>query len=886
MSAMSGGQASYYLGLGREDYYLQGGEPPGQWYGEGAAALGLTGPVEADHLYNLFAGRSPWGDRSLIQRQNHARKAEHRPGWDLTFSAPKSVSVLWSQAEEPVRAVLQSLHARAVQAALEYLQDTAASTRRGKGGKVLEPGGLIVSTFEHSTSRALDPQLHTHALVMNLCVRKDGTTGTLSSLDLFLSKMAAGALYRAELARGLREELGLLVRRERSWFEVEGVPRDLIETFSKRREAIEEALRKTGLTSAAAAAAAAIQTRTAKQGASRFDLFQEWRAEGMRHGWSTAEAGALSRPQSSTIDRLDRTAVAAEVCRLATDRLTGDAAHFTRRDFVRYLAEEAQGRGLGAAEVRQAADAFLSGSRSIIRLGEHRGEERFTTRAMLELERELLGGADTLRRNGSHRLEPETVMGIIARQGAALSEEQLKAVWHVTSQSGALAVVSGMAGTGKTRMLEMARSAWEADGYRVEGAALAARAAKELTSGSGIPADTIARTLMDLASGKKKIDGKTILVVDEAGMVATPDMRRLILACREAGTKLVLVGDERQLQPIGPGAPFLELGERHGRAELKDIRRQNDEWARVAVKDMAAGRAREALAAFAERGLVKVSQTRNESMVDLVARWRSDGGNPEETLILAGTRNEVRNLNRLVQEQRLQAKELGQLSTLIDNERIHLGDRVMFTKNRRALGVENGAKGTVCGLSGDGERMSVRLDNGEKVTLWTPGFVDLTLGYAATTHKAQGATTARTYVLGGGPMQARELSYVQASRAKVETRFFATAAETGDDIANLAREMERSRQKEMAHAVLRRQENKSSQPSQPSQPSKPSPAPEQKRPVTPTRPVSPVRPEVTEVAPKPQKEVPRVPPVPPVPPVQTETEQQQPQRQSHERRRR
>jgi|APThiThiocy_ev2_2_1041544.scaffolds.fasta_scaffold01801_10 Ti-type conjugative transfer relaxase TraA len=803
MSAMSSGQASYYLGLAREDYYLQGGEPPGQWFGRGAEVLGLSGQVESDHLYNLFDGLSPRGDISLVQRQNHEGKAEHRPGWDLTFSAPKSVSTMWSQADEETRSKLQRIQDRAVKAALGYLQDTAASTRRGREGKRLEEVGLVAALFEHSTSRALDPQLHTHALIMNVSVRDDGTTGTLSSLDLFLSKMAAGALYRAELAKGLQVELGLILRRERTWFEIEGVSKELVQEFSKRREAIEEQLAKSGLSSAEAAAVAAIQTRTAKDGVSRAELFQEWRREGERLGWSADQVdrliGMLSKYRSLAEERQG-------ACERATERLTWDEAFFSERDFVRYVAEESQGRGLGAKEVRESASRFLNQSPEIVRLGLYNGEQRFTTRKMMELESELLSAAAEMAKNDRHQLHAETVMGTFAKHGG-LSEEQLQAVWHITRESGAIAVVSGMAGTGKTRMLDVAREAWESEGYRVEGAALAARAAKELKAGSDIESATIARTLMDIDRGRIKLDNRTILVVDEAGMVATPDMRRLSLACRDAGAKLVLVGDERQLQPIGPGAPFLELGERFGRAELTDIRRQSEEWARQAVRDMADGNARDALHAFAEHGLVTISSTRREAMGDLVAQWRADGEKPENTLILAGTRNEVRTLNELAQAERIRAGELGADAATVNGERIFLNDRVMFTKNKGTLGIENGAKGTVCGMAEDGTRLSVWLDSGEKVTIQPHAFPHISLGYAATTHKAQGATTLKAYVLGGGPMQGRELSYVQASRARLETRFFATAAETGDDIAQLAREMERSRQKLMAHTVIRQQED-------------------------------------------------------------------------------
>ena len=811
MSAMSGGQAGYYIELSRrEDYYLEGGEPSGRWFGEGAERLGLSGEVSPDHLYNLFDGLSPCGRVSLVQRQRHEGKAGHRPGWDCTFSAPKSLSALLSQSDEPTRRAIQDVHHQAVEAALGYLQDTAASTRRGKGGSRLERSGIAAAIFEHSTSRALDPQLHSHCLIMNLSVRRDGTTGTLSSLDLFLSKMAAGALYRTELAKGL-QDLGLLLRREKAWFEVEGVSARLVESFSKRRAAIEQAMAESGLSSAKSAAVAATRTRTAKEGVSRADLFQEWGREGERVGWGRAQAQAMFG--GATPPR-DSQAEARRACERATERLTQDEAHFTERDFVRYLAEESQTRGLGAVEVRRAAEEYLGSSPEIVRLGEHRGQQRFSTSAMILMEKALLETAQAVAGESGHRIRAQTAVETFSRYAGTLSEEQLRAAWHLTTETGGLAVVSGMAGTGKTTMLSLADEVWRTAGYRVLGATISARAAKELEEGSGIESDTVARTLLDLDRKKgRSLDERTVLVIDEAGMVATPEFLRLLKEVHKAGSKLILVGDERQLQPIGPGAPFLELAERHGRADLVDVRRQKEAWARQAVKDMAAGDSAAALQTFAEKGLLTFAETRTESIQELVTAWRKDGIPSEETLLLASTTADVDALNRAAQAARMAANELGSFSTEIEGQRMHEGDRIMFTKNRRTLGIQNGARGTIRSVSGDGERVAVTLDTGDRVTIEVADYPHLRLGYASTVHKAQGATTTRAYVLGGGPMESREIGYVETSRAREGTRIVSTGGGSvpDEDFERLVREMSRSRQKSMAHTVIREQGAKGEQ---------------------------------------------------------------------------
>lgn len=799
MSAMSGGQAQYYLGLAREDYYLEGGEPPGTWYGEGIAKFGLQGEVQSDQLYNLFDGLSPDGTTEVVQLQRHDGKAEHRPGWDLTFSVPKSVSVLWSQSSEENRQVIQRAHKQAVESALDYLQDTAAKTRRGKGGGQMEKAGLIIACFEHSTSRALDPQLHTHALVMNIAVREDGTTGTVSSLSLFQSKMVAGALYRLELSAILEQELGIPVAKHRTWFEVLGVPQDLMDEFSKRREAIEAELDRKGVSSAEASAVTAIETREAKEAVARSVLFEDWKGIGQALGWSSLEADALY----NVVPRgRDKEIELAGAIYLAAERLTTRQAHFTARDFTRFAAEEAQASGLQIHELVAGVNHHLAHSSEIVRLGRYYGEDRFTTREMLELEQSLFKNAGLLAKNVDHELYAETVIRYLSKSGS-LSEEQSKAVWHLTTGTGAIAVVSGMAGTGKTMMLNAARIAWDEEGYEVFGAALTAQAEQELTKGAGIKSSTIAKLLIEIEMGRSPLHSKSILVVDEAGMVATPDMERLVRHCNEVGAKLALIGDGKQIQPIGPGAPFIELGARYGQAELQDIRRQNDVWARRAVKDIAEGNAQAALDEYVSRGLVKVTDTRNEAMQALVKDWFEERTPLKECLILAATRADVKSLNNLAQTLRLEEGALTGEPVSIGEDRFYVGDRVMFTKNHRAMGFVNGSRGVIESFDTLSDRVSVRLDSGERVS-FEPGVMsDISLGYAATTHKAQGATSTRTYILAGGTMQDREMSYVQASRSREQTRFYMTRLESGDEIAHLAREMERSRQKDMASTVLR-----------------------------------------------------------------------------------
>lgn len=805
IGAMKSGQQGYYLALAREDYYLNGGEPPGVWHGEGAADLGLVGAVDGVALTRLFGGFHPTEEgRALVQ---NAGAEDRQAGWDLTFSAPKSVSVLWSQADEATRRILQQAHFAAVQAGLDYLEDEVAVTRLGKGGQEREPARLVIATFEHHTSRAQDPQLHTHALVMNACTSGDGRTRTVESRPFYQAKMAAGAIYRAEYALQLENGLDLRIERKGTLFEVGGVSEPLVAEMSKRRAEIKESLAEGGYSGAEAAARATLLTRGTKGTLSQEELLREWQSVGREFGWGPEEAAQLidaALPQTRLYPELERD----QALEKAAERATDQQSYFSRREFTRYLAEESQGRGIGAGEVRTLRDTFLADREEIVALGRHKGELVYTTRAMMEEEKKLLAAVERSRGAGMPGVSETLITGVIATR-KHFGEEQAKALRHITEtgEGGSIRMVSGMAGTGKTTLLHAARMAWELEGYEVRGAALSGKAAEGLSEGAGIRSDTLMRTLLDLKHGRMSLHARSILVVDEAAMVGTRMMRDLVDRVEKTGARLVLVGDAQQLQPIEAGGPFAEMERRLASVQLTDIKRQREEWAREAVKDFAGGDAQKGLQAYAERGLVTIEGDRRNAMESLISAWKEKGiRNPEQQLILAGTRKEAAILNRLAQEERKSAGRIEGEGIAIPGtgDRLYAGDRVLFTKKSRLHGVENGSKGDVVDVDAAKGTLTARLDNGDRVHLSLNSYAEVRPGYAMTTHKGQGATTEWGFILAGGSMQDKEISYVQASRSRSETRIFTDVEEAGENLTRLVRQMNASRQKEMAHTVEQR----------------------------------------------------------------------------------
>lgn len=795
---MGHGSEGYYLELTRADYYTGVGEPPGRWLGRGAEQLGLRSPVAGRDLRAAFAGFAPDG-RPLVR---NAGAASRQPGWDLTFSAPKTVSVFWAVAADAHRREVRLAHAEAVRAAVGFLEDAAGRSRVGRGGRRSVRVGLVVAAFEHGASRAGDPGLHTHALLLNLGVDDAGFTRTILSRPLYDAKMVAGAVYRTELAYQLRHRLGLETTPCRTWFEIAGVPEAAVDVFSKRRSQIMAELAAAGRSDPRAAAAAALKTRPAKLPAREASSFDRWRAEAGAVGFGRAAADALLRRGAPVADPRQRLTVAV---RAAASGLADRRGHFTEVEFVRAVAETVQADGVAAADVMLAARTFLAGSPEIVRLGAGSGAPRFTTRELFAVERQLLETAATAAKSSCEPAPDEVVAAAIGRR-PFLHPEQVAALRHLTCGTGRLRVIDGLAGTGKTTLLAAAREAWEGGGWRVIGAALAGQAAQGLQAGSGIPAATVHRRLLDLDAGRLVLTDRTVLVVDEAGMIGTRLLARVAVHARRADTLLVLVGDRRQLQsPVEAGGGFAAIGGRVGRAELAHITRQRERWAADAVRAVVAGNPMPALRAFADRGLLTVAEDRTAAACALAADWAAAGGvkDPVNHLILAGTNREAAVLNAHCRRERWRAGLLGGPSVRLDTVEFAAGDRVLFTRNSRPLGVTNGSLGTVCRTDPGRSLLVVRLDSGAVVAVPLADYPHVRPGYAVTTHKAQGATAAHAYVLAGGPMTDRELAYVQLSRAREGTRVYTDRLSAGDDLAELTRGFARTRRDRLAHDAAR-----------------------------------------------------------------------------------
>lgn len=480
---------------------------------------------------------------------------------------------------------------------------------------------------------------------------------------------------------------------------------------------------------------------------------------------------------------------------IALAGLTHLQATFTDHDLARFLHRHTDGKAQF-----DAALAKVRACEELVRLGrDGQGRERFSSREMLRVERGLEHDADRLAKRRGHVVPDRgqaTALAGSAAMGLALSPAQRDGFEHVTRR-GDLKLLVGYAGAGKTALLGAAREAWEGQGYRVRGAALSGMAAESLEGGSGIASRTLASLEQCWAQGRETLGPRDVLVIDETGLVGSRQLARVLGHGRDAGAKVVLVGDAEQLQAIEAGAAFRALAERHGAYELTEVRRQQADWQRDATRWLATGRTVQALGAYAAAGAVHGhvdAAAAREAVVDGWWRGRADAPQASQVM-LAYTRDDVAALNGLARGRMQAAGALGadQVVETARGARLFAeGERIVFLRNERDLGVRNGTLGVIETLSP--ARMGVRLDDGRRVAFDLKAYADLDHGYATTIHKSQGVTVDRAHVLAGGYMD-RHATYVAMTRHRESVSLHYDRQSFADEAA-LGRTLSRERTKD------------------------------------------------------------------------------------------
>ncbi len=652
------------------------------------------------------------------------------------------------------------------------MEREATFTRRGTNGREMLRGeGLVVAAFRHRTSRAGDPQLHTHAVVANTTFAA-GAGRRLDSRAIHRHAKTAGYLYHAALRDQLTRELGLTWGPvEKGTAEVHGIDEHVLRHFSRRRVEIEERMDERGEHTRAASRTAALATRKHKDYAVPTDrLREEWRARASEHGLTADDLHRLLQRRS--LDRGPDLDLAARSIGGGAG-VTKTSSTFDRRDVIRAWCER-HSSGASVERIEKLTDRWLA-SPHATRLEEARPSPtsgpRYTTPSMLQTERELIDGAKQRRRTGVALADAAHVDAALTER-PELSTEQQQAVRALTTSGDGVQVLRAAAGTGKTYALEAARAAWDASEQSVVGCALSARAARELQEQTAIPSITIAKLLGDLSQGWAP-EPCHVLVVDEAGMVGTRAMAQLARHAAQADLKLVLVGDDRQLPEIDAGGALAGISKRIGALELHDVRRQQHEWDRDALAALRHGKISDWARAYREHGRIHTASTSGKVRERIVDDWWEHARTGSDAVMIAHRRSDVADLNQRARERMHADKRLGEAELTFGNRTFAEGDRVLARRNDRQLQVTNGARGRVSGIDLDRRSLVIQPDTGEPTTL-DADYLDaghLDHAYATTAHALQGASVDHAHVLGTEDLY-REWGYTALTRHRHEAHFY------------------------------------------------------------------------------------------------------------------
>jgi len=762
------GQESYYLqavAQGVEDYYVGRGEAPGRWRGALSEELGLDGQVAPEDLRAVLDGHDPVGGIRL------ARTPQRRvPGFDLTLCAPKSVSVLWGLGGWETSSAVRAAHDASVDAALGYLEAAACWSRRGTNGIVQLRGvGFVAAAFRHRSSRAGDPHLHTHVLVANATRSPDASWGTLDARHLYLHAKTAGYLYEAHLRAELTRRLGV------AWgpvvngiADIAGIPDPVLKLFSTRRAEIEAEMTARGVSSARAAQYAVLDTRRAKD----YDvepslLHTRWTEQAAELGWNRDRLEAVlgqPAPLALTPDRVDEIGTRL----LGPDGLTRQASTFDRRAVLRAWCEQLP-QGAEVSLIEALADQTLADSQVVPLTPDEHGPvrtmrrhatgrpidtpstgTRYSTQELLALEARLIRRAVAGVDEALGVADEQCVLAALAAR-PSLSDEQVEMVVALSTSGRAVDAVIAAAGTGKTFSLDAARDAWQRSGYLVVGTALAARAAAELETTAGIPSYTIASLLTDLDHPERgRLRSGTVLVVDEAGMVGTRTLARLLDHAAAADTKVVLVGDPRQLPEIDAGGLLRGLGRRIPPIRLTENRRQQEAWERDALAQLRRGQIDDAVGAYQAHDRIHTHETAPAARDAMTSDWWAATLAGDRVLMLATRWSDVDDLNARGRSHLQAAGMLTGPTLTLDERPYQAGDRIMTLRNDRRLGVRNGTCALITTIDPEQRELTVRTDAGAVLAL-PARYLDaghVRHAYATTIHKAQGQTADRAFVLG------------------------------------------------------------------------------------------------------------------------------------------
>jgi conjugative relaxase-like TrwC/TraI family protein len=781
----------------KDGYYARMSNEDHRWYGRLQADLGLPDQVEKADF-----------DRLVLER-------EERVGFDLCFSAPKSVSIAMCL-DEPTRQTMVQAHNQAVEAVLSQIEAAQIGARvtKNRCTEYQKTGNMICGRFNHYVSRAHDPQLHTHCVILNK-TKSNGKYYAIDNPTLYHNKIINGQLYRNALARELLSrgyEISV-TNYEKGFFELTGIAQESIDHFSSRRRAIVDKLKEWNVSEAVAASQAALTTRNAKTHKDLSLLMRSWHE-------TITEMGGVALKKTLPV-RPDQEQVTADFAK-AVKQMTRKQFAFTETSFKRMALAYGVGSGMTASQFQELFENEIG--KDLICLGQQfDGKDKqiyYCTRKNYELEQaifqEITRGQATMDAVSLTKAQDYLAQNAVDPDGKLkLSSQQRDAVLFMATNKDQFIAIQGLAGTGKTYLMDYARQVLEADGFEVKGACFTGKAANCLQSDAHIPSVTLHSFLNALEKeaghsdlekdyknkagwnlqGLKPSGRKEVWVVDEASMVDNVALRHLVEAAKLKNAKVCLMGDRQQLLPVGIGNAFGNLVENQKIAcvTLDEIRRQKDSPGQLllhSVKEAVLGDVSKSFASLEELNAVHNIAQRRERFEAIVNEFTAlSKEQRDNTVILTAGNKDRMALNKKL---RYQLQQQGELKAGVNftvrnaagttyRREFAVGEKLIFLQNDQKVGVRNGQTGFIDQINGN--VLTVRSGQNEQARIFAVNVSEynyLDHGYVLTSHKAQGITEDRVIInldTTQTNLNSRNSYYVDISRARFEVKLFTDNSE-------------------------------------------------------------------------------------------------------------
>lgn len=740
--ALSSGQAQTYHKLeytsAAQSYYKQGDEVKGEWQGQLATSLGLSGEVTAQEFSRLSEGQHPQTEvqmvrhREAVEYQTASGKTvkavEHRAGWDATFSAPKSVSLTaLVGGDDRVR----EAHAAAVTVALNELE-RYTHARIGGNNPAENTGKFIAAKFEHDTARPVDgyaaPQLHTHAVIFNVTERADGSTRALQERPFFESKQFATAVYQSELMYRLRN-LGYEIEPGKSGApEIKGYSQSYLDASSLRSQQIKDEMERSGVSGPRAAQIAAHSTRDKKQTLTREEVLEAHRSVAAEYGNQPRQVVIDARERAQTQERdQDRATRAKEAVTYARDSLFEREAVADERLIFR----DALRRGMGEttyAEVRADFEARRErGDLRSVEVAKYASGRSFTTPETIAAERANIAHV-VAGRNAVQPIMSAELAQDQARSRDFLNDTQRRVIEEVLNSTDRIHGLQGRAGSGKTTVLASIREGAEKSGYTVEGFAPTSRASAQLRE-VGIDGTTLQSFLArgdNHPSASPEL--RHLYMLDESSLASTRQMRAF-LDKLNPNDRVLVIGDTSQHQGVDAGKPFEQMQDAGMRtSQLDRIMRQKDTELLKAVEELAKNNTRQGIDMLTRQGRITEIPNRQERIAAIARDYAMQ---PENTIVVSPDNRSRQQINEAVRAELLQKGVLspdGQgFRTLTHRSdmtgadctwaaRYNVGDVLQYTTGSKAEGIERDSFATIRAVDARANTLTVELASGSSVT--------------------------------------------------------------------------------------------------------------------------------------------------------------------------